>query len=150
MTQTHDYVIVGGGTAGSVIANRLTELDDVTVAVLEAGGAEVSDAVEDPARWNEVLLTEADWAYLSEPQAGLNGRRVYRSPRPSSTPAWNSATPSSPTCLDGGRRRWSHCRRRPYRVRRCRFAVAHPAPRSRSHWTAMPEYRMRLGESCLP
>lgn len=77
MTQTHDYVIVGGGTAGSVIAARLTEQDDVTVAVLEAGGAEVTEAVEDPARWNEVLLTELDWAYMSEPQPGLNGRRVY-------------------------------------------------------------------------
>jgi choline dehydrogenase len=77
MTETPDYVIVGGGTAGSVIANRLTELDDATVVLLEAGGAEITDAVEDPARWNEVLLTDLDWAYMGEPQPGLNGRRVY-------------------------------------------------------------------------
>jgi choline dehydrogenase len=76
-TKTYDYVIVGGGTAGAVIANRLTELDGVTVLVLEAGGADVTAAVENPARWNEVLLTDLDWAYMSEPQRALGGRRVY-------------------------------------------------------------------------
>jgi len=77
MTETYDYVIVGGGTAGAVIANRLTERGGATVAVLEAGGAEINDAVVSPARWNEVLLTDLDWAYMSEPQPGLGGRRVY-------------------------------------------------------------------------
>jgi choline dehydrogenase len=77
MTDTYDYVIVGGGSAGLVIANRLTETPGVTVVVLEAGGAEITDAVESTSRWNEVLLTDLDWAYMSEPQPGLNGRRVY-------------------------------------------------------------------------
>jgi choline dehydrogenase len=77
MTETYDYVIVGGGTAGAVLAARLTEPAGATVLVLEAGGADVTDAVENPARWNEVLLTDLDWAYMSEPQPGLGGRRVY-------------------------------------------------------------------------
>jgi choline dehydrogenase len=77
MTGTYDYVIVGGGTAASVIASRLSELDGATVVMLEAGGPDVTDAVEDPARWNEVLLSDLDWAYMTEPQPGLNGRRVY-------------------------------------------------------------------------
>ncbi len=77
MTETYDYVIAGGGTAASVVANRLSELDGATVVVLEAGGTEVTDAVENPARWNEVLLTDLDWAYMTEPQPGLGGRRVY-------------------------------------------------------------------------
>jgi choline dehydrogenase len=77
MTDTYDYVIVGGGSAGSVIANRLTETSDATVVVLEAGGDQITEAVESPSRWNEVLLTDLDWAYMSEPQPGLNGRRVY-------------------------------------------------------------------------
>src|SRR4051812_35005193 len=77
MSESFDYVIVGGGTAGAVIANRLTELAAATVLLLEAGGPEITDAVEDPARWNEVLLTDLDWAYMSEPQPGLGGRRVY-------------------------------------------------------------------------
>jgi choline dehydrogenase len=77
MTDTYDYVIVGGGTAGSVLADRLTENPDVTVLVLEAGEAAITDAVTDPTRWNEVLLTDLDWAYMSEPQEGLRGSRVY-------------------------------------------------------------------------
>jgi choline dehydrogenase len=77
MTESYDYVIVGAGAAGSVIASRLTEHDDVTVLLLEAGDAPIDDAVTDPSRWNEVLLTDLDWAYMSEPQPGLNGRRVY-------------------------------------------------------------------------
>ena len=45
--------------------------------VLEAGGPDVNAAVESPSRWNEVLLTDLDWAYRSEPQPALGGRRVY-------------------------------------------------------------------------
>jgi choline dehydrogenase len=77
MTDSYDYIIVGGGTAGSVIATRLTESPDIRVLVLEAGQREINDAVSTPWRWNEVLLGEFDWAYLSEPQPGLNGSRVY-------------------------------------------------------------------------
>ncbi|MEV3981451.1 GMC family oxidoreductase N-terminal domain-containing protein [Nonomuraea sp. NPDC049758] len=77
MTQSFDFVVVGGGTAGSVIAARLSELPGASVLVLEAGDTKVTDAVEDPSRWNEVLLTELDWAYMSEPQPGLGGRQVY-------------------------------------------------------------------------
>jgi choline dehydrogenase len=77
MTETYDYVIVGGGTAACVLASRLTEQGDATVVMLEAGGADAGDAVENPARWNEVLLTDLDWAYMTEPQPGLGGRRVY-------------------------------------------------------------------------
>lgn len=77
MTETYDYVVVGGGTAASVVAARLTELEGATVVMLEAGGPDINDAVQDPARWNEVLLTDLDWAYMTEPQPGLGGRRVY-------------------------------------------------------------------------
>jgi choline dehydrogenase len=77
MTSAHDFVIVGGGTAGSVIASRLSELPNATVLLLEAGDTRITDAVESPFRWNEVLLTELDWAYFSEPQQGLDGRQVY-------------------------------------------------------------------------
>jgi choline dehydrogenase len=77
MPDSYDYIIVGGGTAGSVIASRLTESADLRVLVLEAGQREINDAVITPWRWNEVLLGEFDWAYLSEPQSALNGSRVY-------------------------------------------------------------------------
>lgn len=77
MSESYDYIIVGGGTAGCVLANRLSADPDTTVLVLEAGDAAVTDAVRSPYRWNEVLLTELDWAYMSEPQPGLNGTQVY-------------------------------------------------------------------------
>jgi choline dehydrogenase len=77
VSETFDYIIVGGGTAGSVLASRLTEMDGVSVLLLEAGQAEITDAVTSPQRWNQVLLTDLDWAYMSEPQPGLHGTRVY-------------------------------------------------------------------------
>ncbi|KAB8192891.1 NAD(P)-binding protein [Nonomuraea phyllanthi] len=81
MSGSYRYVVVGAGAAGSVVAARLSEDPDASVLLLEAGDPAISDtladAVETPWRWNEVLLTELDWAYMSEPQPGLDGTRVY-------------------------------------------------------------------------
>ena len=74
---TVDVLVVGAGAAGSVVASRLSENPDVQVLLLEAGTAEVTDAVRTPWRWNEVLLTDLDWAYMSEPQPGMGGAQVY-------------------------------------------------------------------------
>lgn len=65
----YDYVIVGGGTAGLVLANRLSENKDVTVVVLEAGG----DATADPrtfvpAGWPNAMGSELDWNFATAPQ----------------------------------------------------------------------------------
>ncbi|EOD49988.1 putative glucose oxidase protein [Neofusicoccum parvum UCRNP2] len=70
-----DYVIVGGGTSGLVVAHRLSELADVTVAVIEAG-----DSVYDNPNVTNVdgfglaLGTQIDWAYESAPQTYANGK----------------------------------------------------------------------------
>jgi choline dehydrogenase len=75
--ETFDYVIVGSGAAGSVLANRLSEIESANVLVLEAGPSEMSDAMEVLWRWNEMLLGVNDWGYNSLPQPGLNDHNVY-------------------------------------------------------------------------
>lgn len=68
-TLQYDYVIVGGGTSGLVLANRLSEHSGVSVAVIEAGGS-VRDnpIVADTNGFLTVLGTEVDWNYTTLPQ----------------------------------------------------------------------------------
>lgn len=75
-----DYVIVGSGTAGSVLAHRLTEDPQVRVLLLEAGGSWIPAGVDVAPLWFTLLGSEVDWDYRSVPQAGLGGR-VTREPR---------------------------------------------------------------------
>src|SRR5581483_11283224 len=75
-----DYVIVGSGTAGSVLAHRLTEDPQVRVLLLEAGGSWIPASVDVAPLWFTLLGSEVDWDYRSVPQAGLGGR-VTREPR---------------------------------------------------------------------
>lgn len=60
-TDTYDYVVVGGGTAGSVIAARLSESDGPRVLLLEAGTAQTSTDMSTPPAWPALLRTSADW-----------------------------------------------------------------------------------------
>lgn len=74
---TYDFVIVGSGTAGSVLAYRLGEDPAARILMLEAGDDDLPEEVESTYRWNELLLTRIDWAYNSVPQPGLAGHQVY-------------------------------------------------------------------------
>jgi choline dehydrogenase len=65
----YDYIVVGGGTAGCVIASRLSETADVRVLLLEAGDKEPLDAMAVPAAWPTLMGTSADWADTSVVQA---------------------------------------------------------------------------------
>ena len=60
---TFDYVVVGGGTAGCVVATRLTEDPDVSVLLIEAGGDERRTDVETAQAWPTLLGSDADWSF---------------------------------------------------------------------------------------
>jgi choline dehydrogenase len=77
VTEEYEYIVVGGGTAGSVLASRLSEQPDVRVLVLEAGGEMVPADVDDATAWFRLLGTQVDWGYSSVPQPGLGGRSTY-------------------------------------------------------------------------
>lgn len=76
----YDFIIVGAGSAGAVVANRLSENPAVKVLVLEAGGSKVLPNVENPSLWYTLLGSEIDWDYTSIPQPGLQ-HRVTHEPR---------------------------------------------------------------------
>jgi choline dehydrogenase-like flavoprotein len=74
-----DYIIVGGGSAGCVLAARLTEDADVNVALLEAGPTDSSVLIHCPAGLAVLAKNgEANWKFDTAAQPGLNGRRGYQ------------------------------------------------------------------------
>jgi choline dehydrogenase len=73
---TYDYVIVGAGSAGCVVANRLTEDPDVNVLLLEAGGADNQFFYKLALGFHSWRYPHTSWNYLSEPEPHLNGRRI--------------------------------------------------------------------------
>jgi choline dehydrogenase/4-pyridoxate dehydrogenase len=75
--QTYDYVIVGAGSAGCVLAHRLTEDRDINVLILEAGGWDWDPWIHIPLGWGRILLNRKhDWMYFTEPEPNMAGRRI--------------------------------------------------------------------------
>ncbi len=75
----YDYVVVGGGSAGCVLARRLSDDPSVTVCLLEAGKPDTSWLIQVPAAFSVAVPRPLyNWAFETVPQPGLNGRRGYQ------------------------------------------------------------------------
>ena len=72
----HDYVIVGAGSAGCVLAARLSEDPEASVLLLEAGPPDVNQNIHVPLGYLSLARTEVDWDYSSAPEPSCGGRRI--------------------------------------------------------------------------
>ncbi len=77
MSQAFDYIVVGAGSAGSVLADRLTEDPTSRVLLIEAGGRDRSPNIKIPAAFAKQFHTKLDWDFLTEPEPNVEGRSLY-------------------------------------------------------------------------
>ena len=72
-----DYIIIGAGSAGCVLANRLSENTANNVLLLEAGGPDTKMEIGIPAAYGNLNRSEVDWAFYTEPQKHVDNRRIF-------------------------------------------------------------------------
>jgi choline dehydrogenase len=129
----YDYVIVGAGSAGCVLAARLSEDPDVKVLLLEAGPPDVNQNIHVPLGYLKLAGTEIDWNYFSAPEPHCNSRRI---PLPRGRVLGGSSSTNAmvyirgnPADYDGwGIRGWSWADLLPY------FLAAEDNERGASAW----------------
>ena len=74
---SYDYIIIGAGSAGCVLANRLTEDANCKVLLLEAGAADKKAEIHIPGAYTKLNHTAVDWSFWTEPQKHIDNRRLY-------------------------------------------------------------------------
>lgn len=72
----YDYIVVGSGSGGAVVAGRLAAETGASVLVLEAGSTDQVDSVLNPTIWPTNIMTDLDWKYVAEPEKEVNGRAL--------------------------------------------------------------------------
>ncbi|WP_420013121.1 GMC family oxidoreductase [Tateyamaria sp.] len=77
LVDTYDFIIVGGGSAGCVLARRLVDSRAVSVLLLEAGPSDWNPLLHVPAGFTKLTGTSHTWGYETSPQSGLNNRQVW-------------------------------------------------------------------------
>ncbi|MEM7105770.1 MAG: GMC family oxidoreductase N-terminal domain-containing protein [Bacteroidota bacterium] len=77
MNNKFDYIIVGAGTAGCVLANRLSADVENSVLLIEAGGSDKKLLIKTPGAYPQNFKTNYDWGFWSEPQEHIDNRKIY-------------------------------------------------------------------------
>jgi choline dehydrogenase len=72
-----DYIVVGAGSAGCVVASRLSEDPSCSVLLIEAGGKAKHPNISIPVAFADLFETKFDWAYYSEPEENQHGRKIF-------------------------------------------------------------------------
>jgi len=105
----YDYVIVGAGSAGCVLANRLSEDPDVSVALIEAGPPDTLENIHVPLAFGQLFRTEVDWDYSTAAEPFADRRRIYlpaarRSGALRRQTRWSTSAAIAPTTTAGATR----------------------------------------------
>lgn len=77
MDQTYNYIIIGGGSAGCVLANRLSQDSKNQVLLIEAGSKDKDINIKIPASFSKLFKSEYDWGFETVKQPRLNNRKIY-------------------------------------------------------------------------